>query len=84
MVDNDDNDADLHRRMQAQEEAIKNQQIALDDIQHLLGQIFARQSNNSRQNDNRNDDDHSHHIDEEETRNDEQPPPPPPDGFSAA
>ena len=37
MVDNDGNDTDLHCHMQAQEEAIKNQQTALDGIQRLLG-----------------------------------------------
>ena len=45
MADNDGNDTDLHCRMQAQEEPIKNQQIALASIQRLLGQIILRQSN---------------------------------------
>ena len=83
MAHNDDNNIDLHRRMQAQEEAIKNQQTALNDIQRLLGQILVRQSDNSCQNNNRIDDDHNHHSDEEENRNHEQQPLPPLYGLSS-
>ena len=83
MANNDGNDMNLHRRMQAQEEAIKNEQIAFDSIRRLLGQILTRQSNNYRSSNNCNDDDHNHHSDEEENHNDEQPPLPPPSGVSS-
>jgi len=48
----DNNNDDLHRRMEAQEQASKTQQEALDNIQHMLSQLMT--DRNSKENSNNN------------------------------